>query len=295
VAAPAFEPPRESTLSALVMAARRYLATRRVVHPDWHAELILGGMLGLRRHELYLDPSRHIAALDMAKIRSALTRRADGEPTQYILGSTEFYGLPFRCDRRALIPRPETELLVDLALARLRALGPAARVVDLGTGTGCVAVALAVCMPGLPVTASDIDPNALSLARENAEQNGVALRVTFVHSDLFASLAGPFDLVAGNLPYVSPAARNELAVEVRDYEPAGALFADEDGLQVLRRAVAEAPASLAPAGALLLEIGFDQSDAVHDLCRRSGAYASIEIKRDYQGHPRVLVAVKNAN
>jgi len=289
---PAFVPPAGASVRALLRAAHLYLKSRDIVHPDWHAELIVGGILGMKRHELYLDTERSVAAGELSTIRAALTRRAGGEPTQYILGTTEFYGLPFRCDRRALIPRPETEHLVDLALARLKAAPPSPRVVDLGTGSGCIAVALTANTPALLVTAADIDSDALALARENAELNGVAERISFVVSDLFTALEGPFDLVVANLPYVSPAQRPHVAREVRDFEPPGALFAEENGLSILRRVVREAPLHLAAGGSLLLEIGFDQAEAVSEICRLTAAIGDIRLHPDYQGHLRVLAAVK---
>jgi release factor glutamine methyltransferase len=289
---PSFQPPPGASVRTLLRAAHLYLKARDIIHPDWQAELIVGGLLEMKRHELYLQTERTVTAGEVSTIRTALTRRAGGEPTQYILGTTEFYGLPFRCDPRALIPRPETEHLVDLALARLKSVGGNPRVLDIGTGSGCIAVALAATMPALHITATDVDENALALARENAALNGVADRVSFVVSDLFAELDGPFDLVVANLPYVSPGERPHLAVEVTDFEPPGALFADEDGLLLLRRVIGEAPARLVGGGCLLLEIGYDQADAVREACRLAGVYGDVVLHPDYQGHLRVLSAVK---
>jgi release factor glutamine methyltransferase len=289
---PAFQPPAGASVRALLQAAHLYLKSRDIVHPDWHAELIVGGILGMKRHELYLKPDRSVTGGELSTIRAALTRRAGGEPTQYVLGTTEFYGLPFRCDKRALIPRPETEHLVELAARRLRSLPGAPRVADVGTGSGCIAVALAVEAPSAVIVATDVDQGALALARENAELNGATERITFLLSDLFASLEGPFDMVVANLPYVSPAERPHLAPEVRDFEPTGALFAEEDGLLLLRRVIREAPPNLSAGGCILLEIGYDQAEAVREACLLTGAYADIELHPDYQGHLRVLTAVK---
>ena len=289
---PAFQPPAGASVQELLHAAHLYLKSRSIVHPDWHAELIIGGILGMKRHELHLQTDRSVTGGETSTIRAALTRRAGGEPTQYVLGRTEFYGLPFVCDKRALIPRPETEHLVELALARLASLPASARVVDLGTGSGCIAVALAVESSSAVITATDVDLDALALARANAELNGVAARISFVVSDLFGKLEGTFDLVVANLPYVSPAERPHLAAEVRDFEPTAALFAEEDGLLLLRRAIREAPRYLAPGGCLLLEIGYDQAEAVQEACRLTGAYGAIALYPDYQGHLRVLAAAK---
>jgi len=292
MAAP-FNPPPDHSARGMVVAAHRYLKANRVVNPDWQAELIVGTILNQPRFELYLSGEREISGAEMARIRDALTRRANGEPTQYILGRTEFYGLPFKCDRRALIPRPETELLVEHALTALRELErPAPRVLDLGTGSGCIAVAIAVNAAHARVTASDTAEEALALAGENAKLNAVSDRLELIRSDLFAGITGTFDLIVANLPYVSELERDALMKEVRDFEPPEALYSGPDGLALVGPAVDRAHQYLERGGVLLMEIGYDQADSVRAMAERAGVYANVALLPDYQGHLRVLSARK---
>jgi release factor glutamine methyltransferase len=274
-----------------------------------------------------------------AEMRALVERRCAGEPIQYITGEMEFYGLPFRVTPDVLIPRPETEHLVEKALelaARFRpgsksaaeelasakgtgfspyinatgsarALAPegslsgsspatpasctglnAIRAVDVGTGSGCIAIALAHHLPQAQITAIDLSVAALAVAEENAERNGVAIR--FLQGDLLAPVSGQrFEIVASNPPYVPLADRATLAVEVRDYEPALALFAGDDGLDIFRRLIPQAFAALLPGGFLLLEIGCGQSAAVAALLATAG-FHRIEFLPDLQSIPRVACA-----
>jgi release factor glutamine methyltransferase len=228
--------------------------------------------------------------LPVAKIiryREHLEQRYRGEPIQYITGAAEFFGLPFHVTCDVLIPRPETEHLVEKAIALAAAL-PAPRIVDVGTGSGAIAVALAHHLPHAHVTAVDISPAALKIAGENARLNGVADRVRFLHGDLLGPVDGEhFDFVVSNPPYVPETDRPSLAVEVRGFEPALALFAGGDGLDIYRRLVPAAVAVLGHGGRLLLEIGFGQADAVSDLLRANG-FERIEGTSDLQGITRVL-------
>jgi len=279
---------------SVVVAAHVYLKAQKVVNPEWQAELLVGGILEMPRHEIYLNADRHVSGGEMARIRDALTRRAGGEPTQYILGKTEFFELPFKCDKRALIPRPETELVTDVALGfLLKPVVEAPRVLDLGTGSGCIAVALAVNLPGAHVIATDVSADALALAAENAELNGVADRIEFVESDLFGSVSGEFDLIVANLPYVAEADRATLMPEVRDWEPEGALFSGETGLNLVERAIGEAPGYLKSGGGLVMEIGFDQAERVLEIAAGVPELGESRVLKDYEGHLRILTAKKN--
>jgi release factor glutamine methyltransferase len=216
-----------------------------------------------------------------------LERRYCGEPIQYITGETEFYGLPFRVTPDVLIPRPETEHLVEKVLA-LAANFLAPRIVDVGTGSGAIAVALAHKLPHAAVTAIDFSAAALAVAKENAKRNGVALR--FLEGDLLAPVTEEkFEFVVSNPPYVPTADRESLSVEVRDYEPALALFAGDDGLEVYRRLIPAAFDALVPGGYVALEIGCGQSPAITELLARSG-FEQIEFVPDLQGIPRVACA-----
>jgi release factor glutamine methyltransferase len=216
-----------------------------------------------------------------------LERRRQGEPIQYITGETEFYGLPFRVTPDVLIPRPETEHLVEKVL-ELAANFAAPRIVDVGTGSGCIAITLAHKLTHAAITAIDLSTVALTVARDNAKRNGVDLR--FLEGDLLAPVAGErFEIVVSNPPYVPTADRESLSVEVRDYEPAQALFAGEDGLEVYRRLIPAAFDALIPSGFVVLEIGYGQSPAITEMLARCG-FAQIEFVPDLQGIPRVACA-----
>jgi release factor glutamine methyltransferase len=236
-----------------------------------------------------LAPDRAAAFCD------AIERRLAGEPIQYIVGEAEFYGLPFLVNRDVLIPRPETELLVEKAIASaegLRQSGeiPSPRIVDMGTGSGAIAVTLAHNLPFVEITATDISAAALAVARANAARHAVADRVRFFEGDLLTPVAGEqFDVVVSNPPYVAAGDRAMLDVEVRDYEPAQALFAGRDGLDLYRRLLPASFHALTAGGILLLEIGYGQQEALHALLMQQG-FIGIEFFSDFQGIPRIVVA-----
>ncbi len=218
-----------------------------------------------------------------------LARRKAGEPVQYILGETEFYGLPFRVAPGVLIPRPETEHLVE-AVLRLLAAVPSPSIADIGTGSGAIAVALAHARPDARVTAVDISREALKIATENAERNGVAERIRFFAGDLLAPLAGErFDCIASNPPYVARDDRDVLAVEVREHEPALALYGGAEGLEAYRRLIPSSRGQLFAGGWLALEIGYGQRKAIEAMLLAAG-YDPISFVADYQGIARVALA-----
>ncbi len=213
-------------------------------------------------------------------------RRLAGEPIQYVAGEAEFFGLLFRVTPDVLIPRPETECVVERVVSLCGAFRRP-RIVDVGTGSGAIAVALARTLPDAQIWATEISPAALAVAQENATRNRVGDRVRLVHGDLLAPVAGEhFDIVVSNPPYVGEGDRTSLSVEVRGYEPELALFAGEDGLAVYRRLIPAARGALGSGGYLVLEIGYGQADAVHALLAPSG-FAQIEFTADLQGIPRV--------
>jgi release factor glutamine methyltransferase len=222
-------------------------------------------------------------------------RRLFDEPMQYIIGEAEFYGLPFYVNRDVLIPRPETEHLVEKAIAqapklRLTGAHPVLRIVDVGTGSGAIAVALAYALPFAETTAIDISAAALDVARGNAARIGFAGRMRFLVGDLLEPVAGEqFDMVVSNPPYVPESDRATLDVEVRDYEPAQALFAGQDGLAIYRRLIPAAFGALVPGGYVLLEIGYGQQEPIHALLKKEG-FTGIEFFGDLQGIPRVAMA-----
>lgn len=223
------------------------------------------------------------------EFRRLVQSRLAGEPIQYIVGEAEFYGLPFFVTSDVLIPRPETEHLVEKAL-QIAARFKKPRILDVGTGSGAIAVALATHLAGPFVSASDISAAALDLARRNAERSGVGERIRFLAGDLLASTEDErFEIIVSNPPYVPETDRNSLAVEVREYEPVLALFAGADGLAVFRRLIPAVFSALVPGGYLVLEIGHDQQEAVRGLLDSSQFHA-IEFIPDLQAIPRVVVA-----
>ena len=259
-------------------------------HPDRaraDAELLLLHILGKDKAWLITHLDEELAANKAVLYTELLERRGHGEPIQYITGETEFYGMPFRVTRDVLIPRPETEHLVEKVI-ELAAQSSMPRIVDVGTGSGCIAAALARHLPNARITAIDISASALSLAEKNAQRNGVVVR--FLQGDLLAPVAGErFDFIVSNPPYVPNADRAQLSVEVRDYEPALALFAGDDGLEIYRSLIPAAFDALNPGGFLVLEIGYGQSPAIAELLNRSG-FEQIEFIPDLQGIPRVACA-----
>lgn len=262
------------------------LAAAGVPEPELDATLLMGHVAGRPRSVVVLSgPKPWPPALEAA-LAPLAGRRAAREPLPYILGQQEFYGLALRCTPQALIPRWDTELLVDRALALCGDL-PAPHIAEIGTGSGAIALALAAHLPSATIWATDAAPAALDLARANATALGLAARVTFAPGDLAAPLAGlpPFDLLVANLPYIPTAQLADLQAEVRDYEPRDALDGGADGLDLLRALAAAAPAHLRPGGALLLEHADDQGPAVRALLAEAG-FARPTTFLDLGGRPR---------
>ena len=259
-------------------------------HPDrarQDAETLLLHVLRNNKAWLMAHRDDTLPEDQAARFRQLIERRYTGEPIQYITGETEFYGLPFRVTPDVLIPRPETEHLVEKALT-LASGFPQLRILDIGTGSGAIAIALAHHLPDAQIIAVDISPAALAIARENADRNGVAIR--FLESNLLGAVSGEeFDMIVSNPPYVPTADRDSLSVEVRDHEPALALFAGKDGLDIYRRLIPVAFAALTSGGHLLLEIGYDQSDSIFALLEGTG-FTHIEFVPDLQGILRVACA-----
>ncbi len=258
------------------------------------AETLLLHVLGKEKAWLMAHSDEELSGEQATHYVKLLERRFLGEPIQYITGQTEFYGLPFRVTPDVLIPRPETEHLVEKVIA-LAAGFHSPRIVDLGTGSGAIAIALAHHLPNAAITAIDISAAALAIASGNAESSSVSHRVRFLRGDLFDVVAGEqFDIVVSNPPYVPLADRDTLAVEVRDHEPAMALFAGDDGLDIYRRLIPSAFTALVPGGFITLEIGFGQSTAIAALLAISG-FDQIEFVSDLQGIPRVTSARRMAS
>jgi release factor glutamine methyltransferase len=265
---------------------------RQGPHPDrarQDADLLLRHLLHQERAELLARWKEKLDEVETQHFAALLKRRRAGEPIQYIIGETEFYGLTFRVTPDVLIPRPETEHVVEKVNA-LAAQFPLPRIVDVGTGSGAIAIALAQKVPRAGIIATDISASALAIARENAKRNGVAERIRFVEGDLLAPVAGErFDFVVSNPPYVAESDRVMLSVEVREYEPPTALFAGEDGLRIYRRLIPAAWDALAPRGFLVVEIGYGQAEPLRALLTAQG-FERIEFTADLQGIPRVVSA-----
>jgi len=308
------------TVLEIITASSDYLAARGIESPRLNAEHLIGHALGLPRMQLYLQFERPLMERELDAIRGLLRRRAAREPLQYIVGETEFFGLTLKVDARALIPRPETEYLVSLLTERLggggrESLGdgdaatvfPPHRILDLGTGTGAIALALASHWENAQVVALDTSVDALTLARENAERSGLADRVSFLESDWFSVLASdgearasaPFDLIVSNPPYLSAEEVSESLAEVRGHEPARALSPGRSGMEAIRKIVAEAPRYLrrsesgeeriASGGLLALETGIAQHAELAELFRKVG-FARHEFLPDLTQRPRYALA-----
>ena len=263
-----------------------YFSRGGVDAPRLTAEVLLAHALGCDRMRLYLDFEKPLVDEELARYRSLVKRRAEGEPTAYLVEAKEFYGRRFRCDPRALVPRPETELLVEAALEGLPTEGGVT--LDLCTGSGCVGITLALERPGARVLATDLSADALALAAENARALGA--KVELLRGDLFAPVPEElrFHLIAANPPYVPSSEIPNLARELHR-EPALALDGGADGLAVARRLVAAAPARLRPGGMLVIEMHESHEQALPALCLAAG-FAHAEARRDLAGLPRLVVA-----
>jgi release factor glutamine methyltransferase len=263
--------------------------TRGIDNPRLDAELLLSHVLGTTRIQLIVDSKRPLAEDELSRYRELVKRRRAREPMAYILGQREFYGRSFRVDRRVLVPRPDTEALVEVALARTGAVSMCMRALDLCTGSGCVAVTIARERPTSTVYASDASADALAVARDNAQRLG-AHGVVFRPGDLFEATDASglrFDLVTANPPYVVSSEIASLMPDVRDFEPRVALDGGPDGLALLRRIVADAPARLAPGGVLAVEVGAGEAPAVVELFRVAGL-GSVQVARDYGRIERIV-------
>jgi release factor glutamine methyltransferase len=269
----------------LLAWSQEWFAKKGVDAPRLTGELLLAHALRCDRVRLYLDFDKPLGEPELAAFRELVKRRADGEPTAYLVGKREFYGRPFRVTPAVLVPRPETELVVEAALAALPEGGSA---LDLCTGSGAIGVSLALEKKGARVVATDLSPEALAVARENAAALGATLEL--LEGDLFAPLpAGQrFDAIVSNPPYVPTGELDGLSREVRR-EPAMALDGGPDGLALLRRIVAEAPRWLAPGGTLLLEMHEGHAESLPALCREAG-FAKAEARKDLAGLWRYVVA-----
>jgi len=277
------------TVLEIIKRTTEFFDKRGVESARLNAELLIGHALGLKRMQLYLQFERPLSEGELERIRPLVKRRGNREPLQYIMGAVEFSGLKLKVDKRALIPRPETEHLVELVTQRLTAAP--ARILDLGTGTGAIALALARIYPATLVTAVDTSEEALVLARENAEANGLSARVRCVQADWFSGfVAGEqFELIVANPPYLSDQEVLAAQPEVKDFEPTLALSAGLDSVAALKLIISEARRYLTGTGLLACETGISQHAQLLELAAQSG-YARTESLRDLTGRDRFFLA-----
>ncbi|MEK6540138.1 MAG: peptide chain release factor N(5)-glutamine methyltransferase [Deltaproteobacteria bacterium] len=316
------------TIKEVLSWAEGYLNGYGVADPKAETEYLLSHLLNCKRSGLYLNHDKSLAIDEFQRFMDWLNRRIAREPSQYIIGEQEFWGLEFKVTRDVLIPRPETEILVEEAVKTVRSQESEVRsqntkihyselrtpnsklILDLCTGSGCIAISLAKEIPNSKVFAVDISEKALDVARENAERHGVAGRMTFLQGDLFeiphpslSPLKGEttevrgclleklkFDLIVSNPPYISKKMMKELQPEIKDYEPVTALYGGEDGLDFYSRIISESPAYLAERGNLILEMGYGQAEEIKKLIEQDKAFEHIDIKKDFAGIDRVIKA-----
>lgn len=278
------------SIGRLIDWTHQFFIRKKIESPRLDAELLLSFVLGCSRIELYTNYDAEVANGDRTRFKELVKRRSFFEPIAYLTGAREFYGLPFAVGREVLIPRPDTEHLVEAAVAFLK--GRESPIfADVGVGSGCIAVSIASEVPFSRGVGLDVCPRAIDWARSNAERNKVADRLTFVESDLLsASPINQFDLIASNPPYVSDEEWEQLPPDVRDWEPKIALAGGAGGLDVYRRLIPEAAVKLKSGGRLLLEIGSRQESEVLELLRQVHLFDLLPTVRDYGGHSRVVVA-----
>lgn len=273
------------TVLEVLQSTTAYFKRRQIQSPRLNAEHLLAHVLNRKRIELYLEFESCLAEIDLAPLREMVRRRGQGEPLQHLLGTVEFAGMTFRCDKRALVPRPETEELIEHLIERTATNSPAT-ILDVGTGSGIIALTLATRFPAADVHALDISDDALSLARENAMQLNLQERVQFVRSNLLEGISNSFDLIVANLPYVPRGDRQALSQEVlRD--PEIALFGGQRGDELIQALIDVARNRFCPGGMLALEVGIGQADTLLELLYRKN-YHDIQSERDYCGVVRFL-------
>jgi release factor glutamine methyltransferase len=274
------------TVLEVLQATTAYFKKRNVENPRLNAEHLLAHVLGRNRLELYLDFNRKLTETELTPFRDLVKRRSEGEPLQHLLGTVEFCQLTFLCDRRAMVPRPETEELVESLKSEIQ--DPKSEIVDVGTGSGVIALSLAAEFPEAKILAVDVSDDALALAQENAARLNLSDRVQFLKSRLLENVEGVFDLIIANLPYISTQDRHTLSREVL-HDPEIALFAGARGDELVRELIDQAPTRLRPGGMLALEIGLGQGQALLSVLTEKN-YRDICSKNDYNGVTRFLFA-----
>jgi release factor glutamine methyltransferase len=274
------------TVLEVLQATTAYFKKHNVENPRLNTEHLLAHVLGQKRIELYLEFERKLTETELGPLRELVKRRSEGEPLQHLLGTVEFCGLTFLCDKRAMVPRPETEQLFELVRSAIR--NPESTILDVGTGSGVIALSLAAEFPEADVLAVDVSADALALAQENAAKLNLNSRVRFQKSNLLKNVGGAFDLIVANLPYISIQDRHILSREVL-HDPEAALFAGSRGDELVLELIDQAPSRLRPGGTLALEIGLGQSEGLLSALAEKN-YRDICAKTDYNGVKRFLFA-----
>lgn len=279
------------TIGRVVRWATDDFRAKGIESPRLEAELLLAHVLGVDRMRILLDQDRPLTPEELARYREVIKRRRAREPVAYIRGEREFYGRVFRVDKRVLIPRPDTEILVETALRRTKHISMSGRMLDLCTGSGCVATTFALERPTWQVTGTDISADAIDVARDNAHRLGAIWNVRWLVGDLFEPIGDErFDLVTANPPYIPASEAPQLSPDIREHEPHLALFGGDDGLSISARIIREAPRHLRKRGVLAMEVGAGQADEVASLFEKAG-FVEVDKARDYGGHERVVSGI----
>ncbi len=283
------------TIQKLLNWVTEHFTEKGIDSPRLSAELLLSGVLGMKRIELYTQFDKPVAKQQLNRLRDLVKRSGQNEPIAYLVGKTEFYSLELYITPDCMIPRPETEFLVERAIEFLRTRTGKQFVCDLCTGSGCIAVAIAKNFSNADIIATDISDAALSVAARNIEKHRLKERIRLLCGDLFEPIIpqlekGRFDLIVCNPPYVSAAEFEKLDKNVKDYEPKLALYAGQDGLDIYRRIIERVEQFLKPDAVLMLEIGYSQGQAVKQLLEQVRIFAEITIEKDIHDNDRIVVA-----
>jgi release factor glutamine methyltransferase len=285
------------TISKLLNWITDYLTSKKVDSPRLSAELLLSDVMAMKRIELYMHFDKPVEQAKLDTLRGLVKRAGESEPIGYLVGRTEFYSIEMAVCKDCLIPRPETETLVERAIEFLRTRTGSQYVLDLCTGCGCIAITIAKNYPDVKVIATDISDAALSVAAQNVEKHKLSEKITLLSGDLFEPIirqldAPAFDLIVSNPPYVSEPEFEKLDKNVKDYEPHLALRGGFDGLAVYRRIADQVNNFLKPDAALMMEIGYAQGTAIRHKLEQTGLFASIAIERDLSNNDRIAIAKK---
>jgi len=288
------------TITKLLNWVTQYLTDKRIDSPRLSAELLLSHVLGLKRIELYTQYNEPVAEQQLSRLHELVKHAGRHEPIAYLVGKTEFYSMEINVTPDCMIPRPETELLVQRAVELLRTRSGIQFVCDLCTGSGCIAVAIAKNYPNARIIATDICDTALAVAAINVDKHRLQDKITLLSGDLFDPIipqldVGKFDLIVCNPPYVSSAEYEKLDKNVRDYEPRLALFAGDDGLDIYRRIIERIDQFLKPDAALILEIGYAQGPVMKEMLEQTGIFIEIKIEKDFHNNDRIVIVKKTSH